>query len=391
MDSQTPPRSTQPAPLAGIRILDLSRLLPGPYCTALLADLGAEVIKIETPRIGDYLRFVPPALGFDGMFAVLNRNKKSVALNYRHVRGREVFLQLAQTAHVIVETFRPGAMTRWGIDAAAVHAVNPNLVYCSLSGYGQTGPLRDRAGHDLNYIALGGLLDLNGSSAGGPMLPGLQIGDLAGGMLAAISILAALLGSARSQGGRYLDVAMLDAVVSWMLPVAGGAFLHTGQVPERGRQPLAGGLPCYNVYATADGKFLTLAAMEPTLWSDFWVALNRPDLQTRQFDPTLTAELAALFKEKTRAAWLDCFAGKDVCVEPVNTFSETWDHPQVRHRGLAAPGAAAPIGPLFQFAAPEHVTPPPALGQHTRPILQQAGLTEETLQALEAARVIKTA
>jgi alpha-methylacyl-CoA racemase len=382
-----------PPPLAGLRVLDLSRLLPGPYCTLVLADLGAEVIKIETPRVGDYLRHAPAQLGFAGMFEILNRHKQSVALNYRNARGKEVFLQLAQKADVIVETFRPGAMARWGIGYEAVRALNPNIIYCSLSGYGQSGPARDLAGHDLNYLALGGFLDMNGPAGGPPVIPGVPVADLAGGLLAALSILAAALGRERGQGGRYLDVAMLDAVMSWMLPIAGSFLLGQSALPARGQLPLGGGLPSYHVYQTADNQWVTFAALEPTLWADFCAAVNRPDLNARQFDPAATADMAALFREKTRADWQTAFQGKDICVEPVNTFAEAWRDPQVQHRGLAHPGADpfSAIGPLFQFAAPEHPAPAPAMGQHTRQVLQQAGLTEAEIQTLEAAGIAKSA
>jgi crotonobetainyl-CoA:carnitine CoA-transferase CaiB-like acyl-CoA transferase len=382
-----------PAPLAGLRVLDLTRLLPGPYCTLLLADLGAEVIKIETPRVGDYLRHAPAQLGFGGMFEILNRHKQSVALNYRNTRGKEVFLQLAQKADVIVETFRPGAMARWGIGYEAVRALNPNIIYCSLSGYGQSGPARDLAGHDLNYLALGGYLDLNGISGGPPVIPGVPVADLAGGLLAALSIAAAAAGRERGQGGRYLDVAMLDAVLSWMLPIAGSFLLGQGTVPARGRLPLGGGLPSYHVYQTADDQWVTFAALEPNLWADFCAAVHRPDLNARQFDPAAIADMAALFREKTRADWLAAFQGKDICVEPVNTFAETWRDPQVLHRGLAQPGTdpVSAIGPLFQFAAPQHAGPAPALGQHTREVLRQTGLTRAEIQKLEADGIAKSA
>ena len=196
-------------PLEGIRVLDLSRLLPGPYCTMLLADLGAEVIKIETPGLGDYLRVIPPyvrdATGADvsALFQLLNRNKQSVALNFRNPRGKPVLMRLAKNADVIIEAFRPGAADRWGIGYEQIRAVNPHIVYCSLSGYGQRGPYRDRAGHDLNYIALAGLLATNGVAGGPPIPPGVQVADLSGAMLATIAILAALVGRAQSGAGQY--------------------------------------------------------------------------------------------------------------------------------------------------------------------------------------------
>lgn len=381
------------APLAGLRVLDLSRLLPGPYCTLLLADLGADVVKIETPRVGDYLRHAPAELGFGGMFELLNRHKQSVALNYRNARGKAVFLRLAQAADVIVETFRPGSVDRWGIGYEAVRALNPGIIYCSLSGYGQSGPYRDLAGHDLNYLALGGLLDLNGRAGETPGVPPVPLADLAGGTLAALAILSAAFGRERGQGGRYLDVAMIDAVTSWMLPIAGSFLLSQGAVPGRGHLPLGGGLPSYNVYRTLDDQLLTFAALEPNLWADFCATVGRPDLLPRQFDPAAVEAMAALFREKPRAVWVQTFQGKDVCVEPVNTFAEATRDPHLRHRGLMQAGAGplGQIGPLFQFAAPAQAGPAPAMGQHTRPVLQQAGLSDAEIEKLAADGVIKSA
>jgi crotonobetainyl-CoA:carnitine CoA-transferase CaiB-like acyl-CoA transferase len=380
-------------PLAGIRVLDLSRLLPGPYCTLLLADLGAEVVKIETPRIGDYARFLPADMGLAGMFAALNRNKKSVALNYRNPRGRDIFLRLAQEADVVLESFRPGAVKRWGIDYEAVREANPRVIYCSLSGYGQSGPYRDRAGHDPNYISVGGLLGINGAEAGPPLLPGVQIADLAGGMLAAIAILGAVVGRERTGEGAYLDVAMLDAVVSWVAPVAGAMFLSAGREPERGRTALSGELPCYHVYQTADGQFVTLAALEPDFWAAFCKVVERDDLLPRQLDHGAIREIDAIFRARPRADWLARFQGVDACLEPVNSLAEMWQHPQVRHRGLASEsgGGGRRFESPFRYLAPEHTSPAPGLGEHTRQVLARAGLGEDELGELEARGVVKTA
>ncbi len=380
-------------PLVGIRVLDLSRLLPGPFCTMLLAEMGAEVIKIETPLTGDYARLAPPHLGLGNIFEATNRSKKSVALNYRNARGREIFLQLVKDADVVFETFRPGAVKRWGVDYDAVRAVNPRVIYCSLSGYGQTGPYRDRAGHDLNYVGVGGLLALNGAAGGPPVPPGVQIADLAGGMLAAIAILGALTGRERTGQGAYLDVAMLDAVIAWVAPLLDPAFPGAGQNPERGRMTLAGGLPCYNVYAAADGQFITLGALEPSFWTTFCNAVERADLIPRQFDYDAIPEVAAIFRRQTREEWLARFQSVDACVEPVNSFAEVWRHPQVRHRGLIveAAGQGDHIGSPFRSATSERASPAPALGTHTREVLRQAGLSDEEISELEAKGVVKSA
>ena len=377
------------SPLAGIRILDLSRLLPGPYCTLLLADLGAEVIKIETPLVGDYARTVAD-FGGPAMFEAVNRNKKSAAINYRNPRGRELLLQLARSSDVMIETFRPGAVKRWGIGHAAVGQVNPRIVYCSLSGYGQDGPYAHRAGHDLNYLALGGLLALNGVAGGPPIPPGVQIADLSGGMLAAVAILAALVGRQSTGRGTFLDVAMIDAVASWAAPMAGviQATSANGQAP-RGRTPLSGGLPCYNVYETADGKFISLGALEPHFWTSFCNAIQRSDLLARQFDTTATDELTQVFFRHTRDEWLECLREADVCVEPVKELDETLRDPHLRQRGLVTERNT--LGSPFHFAAQSAPTPAPALGQHTLEVLKHLGLSDNEIQALETAGVVKTA
>ena len=377
-------------PLQGITILDFTRLLPGPYLTQLLGDLGATVIKVESTLIGDYARIAPPEMGLAGLFEAVNAGKKSLAVNYRNPKGREVVYRLVERADVFIEGFRPGAVKRYRLDHDTLRAINPRLVYCSLSGYGQSGPYRDRAGHDLNYVAVGGALELNGEEDGPPVPPGVPVADLSGAMLAAIAILAALLGRQRTGEGMYLDISLLDGVISWITPLALGPYFAQGVVPQRGRMPLAGGLPCFNVYPTADGRYITLAALEPHFWRRFCETVGREAWVPRQFDPTLKTELRDLFRQRTLEEWKALFGTVDACVEPVQNVEEVLAHPQVRQRGHVRLEEGRPVGmaPPFVFV-PRERPPAPALGEHTREILRQAGYSDAEIEELTAAGVVK--
>ncbi len=375
-------------PLQGIRILDLSRLLPGPYLTQLLVDLGAEVIKVETPLAGDYSRLAPPEMGLGKLFESVNHGKKSLTLNYRNPRGRALFLKLCERADVVLEGFRPGVADRYGIGYEAVSRVNPGVVYCSLSGYGADGPFRERAGHDLNYLAVGGALALNAPAGGAPLPYGVPVADLSGAMLAAIAILGALVGRERGQDGRYLDVALLDGVLSWMAPLAGGAYFGGLQV-RAGSHPLLGGQACFNVYETADGNYLTLAAIEPGFWGEFCRVLGKPEWIQRQYEQELRLELVALFRSRPLEHWSSLFEGTDVCLEPVNSFEEMLAHPQVRSRGHVRLAEGRPVEMLSPFTfVPRERAAAPGLGEHTVEILRELGVDERELQDLADHRVI---
>ena len=375
-------------PLEGIRVLDLSRLLPGPYLTQLMADLGAEVIKVETPLAGDHVRLAPPEMGLGNMYETINRNKKSLALNYRNARGRELFIEISKTTDVVLEGFRPTIADKYGIGYEAVRAVNPDIVYCSLSGYGQEGPYQQRAGHDFNYLSVGGAFSLNGRPGERPVPYGLPVADLSGGMLAAIAILGALVGRERGGQGMYLDMALLDGVISWMTPLALSAYF-SGLEVGAGTHPLLGGRAFFNIYETSDGKYLTLAAIEPHFWGDFCKTIGRADLIERQYDPTLGSEMEGIFKQKTRAEWLNMFADNDACVEPVNSIEEMLANPQVQARGHVRMEAGKPVGmnSPFVFARGEY-SPAPALGADTRALLQEIDVSEKEIHALTKRGII---
>lgn len=388
-------------PLAHLHILDLSRLLPGGYATLMLADLGADVLKVEEPGIGDYARSLPPYYqGTGAAFFALNRNKRSAAIDLKHPGGRDALLRLVRQADVLVESFRPGVMERLGIPHAALRAGNPRLVICAISGYGQVGPYSQRAGHDLNYIGYAGLLAHLTSPGEPPTLPGAQFADVAGGaLMAVIGILAALAGRAVTSEGRIVDVSMMDGTAA-LLPLLASRILTGDPEPEPGEDLLAGALPGYNIYETADGRFLTVGALEPKFWQTLCERLARPDLIAHQFprDATdreyATNELATLFRSRTLHEWMDELAGADVCVGPVNTLTEALADPHLRARGLTAPredaGGAMRLAPIIgdaPFAARGRV---PHLGEHTREALAAAGLTPEEITALvEAGAVVQ--
>ncbi|HUF38167.1 MAG TPA: CaiB/BaiF CoA-transferase family protein [Anaerolineales bacterium] len=377
-------------PLTSTRILDLSRLLPGPYATQLLADLGAEVIKIETPRLGDYARMAPDTIGGDAMFRMINRGKKSAAVNYRNNQGREIFLKLAERADVVLETFKPGSMDRWGIGYEALKMVNPSIILCSISGYGQAGPYRDRVGHDLNYIAVGGLLGLTGEPGAPPSPPGVQTADLASATFAALNILAALLERGRTGEGRHLDVAMLDPVVHWTVPTIGSEYFGTGRAPVRGRLPLTGAWPCNRVYRTRDDRFMALAALEPPFWSEFCRIVDRPDLLPKAFDSAAIPDVEGIMARKNQAEWLAVFEGIEIPLDPVLDYEEMLAHPQVQARGLVRPPEEGGIPELrspFPFPPAEGAAP--GLGQDTHRVLLEAGYSEEEIIGLDGKGVIK--
>ena len=366
--------------LHGVRVLDLTRLLPGAYCTLLLADLGADVVKVEEPGRGDYMRWMGPVVGDQSaLFNALNRNKRSITLDLKSDAGREAFLALARGADAVVEGNRPGVMERLGIGWETLHGLNPRLVLCSITGYGQDGPYANHAGHDLNYMAIAGALSLNGAADGPPLPLAVQVADLGGGGLdAAVATLAALYDVARGGEGRHLDVAMMDGALAWTAAMRADVAAG-GEAPARGRQRLTGGLPCYRVYACADGH-LSVGALEPKFWEALCTALDRPDLVAGQFaegpaGAQVVAELEAIFQTATRAEWTARLAGLDVCVEPVLEVSEVAAHPQVLARGLIV---ETPTGQEVRPPVPAgpdwRRRPPPRLGEHNEEVLGEIGI-----------------
>ena len=382
---------SRPGPLAGIRILDLTRLLPGPVATLHLADLGADVIKIEDPQVGDYARTLGTGQGADSAyFRMINRNKRGLLLDLKKPEGVEVFLRLAETADVIVESFRPGVVDKLGVGYAAVTAVNPKIAYCSISGYGQDGPYKDLAGHDINYLGYAGVLDQIGREGGDPALPNFQIADLLGGALtAAMGILAVVLEAQRSGRGRYIDVAMTDSVLAHtyfsMLRLN-----DAGHSLPRGSDLLSGGLPCYAAYRCADGRHMAVGALEGKFWKTCCALLGQPAWSERQWDAGLRSEVAALFATRTRDDWAKLFAAVNCCVTPVLTPEEAVDDAQITARGMVLRDDG-----LTQFAPPLKLSDheftirqaAPKAGEHSAEILRAAGYSDTQIDRLQATGV----
>ncbi|HMS61803.1 MAG TPA: CoA transferase [Solirubrobacteraceae bacterium] len=393
-------------PLEGVRVLDLSRLLPGPFCSLLLADFGAEVVKVEDMGMGDYARWSPPF--YEGaedtakgaLFLGLNRNKSSIRLNLKDEGGREVLLRLVQDADVVLESFRPGVLDRLGVGYERMREVNRGIVYCAITGYGLDGPLRDRSGHDMNYLGLVGLLGLTGEADGPPVQAAGQIADVGGGgLMAAFGILAALRERDRSGEGQVVDVSMADGALSWLAMTAAN-YLADGEVPRRGHIPLGGMFVCYRPYACADGH-VTFGALEPKFFRNFCRGVGREDLIEHQFQsPGSDAhrELEAIFAARTREEWAAFASEHDCCLEPVLELDEVLESDLVREREMVVeieqPGADRPVR---QLGVPVKLSrtpgdprrlPGPGLGEHTAAVLREAGYTDEQIAELTEAGAI---
>jgi alpha-methylacyl-CoA racemase len=378
-------------PLEGLRVLDLTRLLPGGFCSLLLADFGADVVKVEDTGAGDYVRWAPPF--YEGvepsagsaLFLSLNRGKRSIRIDLKSQGGKGVLLRLARTADVLLESFRPGVLDRLGVGYERLREENPGLVYCAITGYGQDGPGRDRSGHDLNYLGLNGILGLSGEADGPPASSAAQIADLGGGaMMAAVGIMVALRERDRSGEGQLVDCSMFDGSLSFLAMLA-AEMLAGGPVPRRGELRLAGGLVCYRPYRCADG-YVTLGALEPKFWNAFCHGVGRDDLAGHAFDPPGSEAHRAvceIFAGRTREQWRAFAAKHDCCLEPVMDLDAVLDGELVAAREMVVeldqPGAQRPVRLLgLPFKLSRTPGDParaagPALGEHTREVLAEAG------------------
>lgn len=369
-------------PLAGLRVLDLSRLLPGPWASLVLADLGAEVVKVEDPAGGDYLRWMPPLVdGTSALFLALNRGKSSVSLDLKKREDREVFLELCEQADVVVESFRPGVLARLGLSWETLQARNPRLVLCSISGFGQNTTLANRAGHDIGYMALAGVLGLLGSKDGPPAQPNVQVADIAGGSFSAlVGLLAALFERESTGRGRWVDVSMTEGAMATLAMTIAPHLHGGGEGPRRGEGTLSGELPCYSIYETQDGRHLAVGALEPKFWSGFCAAIGKPDLESHGLDSGESGRrtreaVAAIIAEKPLAHWAAHFSQHDVCVEPVLMPEELVEHPLHVSRGtfFEGPHGTSQRTPI-RFADGESApaaTPAPALGGSAHELLER--------------------
>jgi len=387
-------------PLSDVKVLDLTRLLPGGFCSLLLADFGAEVLKVEDTGKGDYIRWAPPYYGSEAqqglgtrsaLYLSLNRGKRSIRLDLKSEEGRAAFLRLVESYDVVLDGFRPGVLDRLGVGYERLREANPAVVVCAITGYGQDGPHQQRAGHDMNYLGLIGMLGLSGEKDGPPVSSAGQIADVNGGLMAALGVITALIEARRSGQGQLVDISMADGALSWLAMVAGKYFCD-GEVPRRGEGVLFGGVLCYIPYEAADG-WVTCGALEPKFWAAFCNGVERPDLLEVQFQtPESDAwrEVAAVFRSRSREEWRRFNDEHDCCIEPVLDLDEALDSELVREREMVVELAQPGLGTIRQLGVPVKLSrtpgdptrPAPAFGEHTAEVLATAGYSVKEIAAM---------
>jgi len=383
-------------PLQDLKILDLTRLIPGGYATLILADLGAEILKIEDIELGNYSRWMEPTIGEYGVyFHALNRNKKSMKLNLKAEDGKKIFKKLVKKGYdTIVESFRPGVMDRLGIGYNTLREINPRVIYCAISGYGQNGPKKNKALHDLNCLAASGALSITGEGA--PAIPGIQIADTSSALFSVISILTAYITRGKTSQGQFIDVSMTDGLIS-LLSIHLIKFLVDSKIPESGKMDFNGQFPCYRIYKTKDGEYMTLAALEKKFWENFCTAIRRKDLVDKQYDDSMKTrkEIENIFKSKTRIEWEEISENIDCCLEPVLNFKEVTEHPHfksrnlffyINHHNVKVPQVRIPF--LMSGVNKMPRNPAPLWGEHTEEILISIGYEKEEIASLKNKGVV---
>ena len=386
--------------LEGLCVLDLTRLLPGPYGSMYLADFGAEVIKVEQPGEGDYARGYAPLLeGLGYRFLITNRGKKSISLNLKAPEGKEIFRQLVKKADVVMESFRPGVMDKLGLGYEDLKAINPRIIVCAVSGFGQKGPYVMDAGHDLNYVGLAGIPSLTGESSGPPVIPGIQIADLTAGLMAAIGILSAVAYRERTGNGQFVDVSLFGSAMA-MLAADASTYFGSGHIPMRGTERLTGGWPHYRIYRTKDNEYLACGALEKKFWSNLCRVLDRTDMIDAVDDPanwdTIKADLTQAFEEKTMAQWIEILNGKDTCVTPIQTLDRVFSDPHVLENEFVLDVEDDVLGKHKQMGFPIKLSETPAdyhgrapyLGEHNAEILRSIGYDDEQIAQLSENKII---
>lgn len=381
-------------------MLDLTRFAPGLYCTMILGDLGAEVLRIDQPQSTVETDGAEVERARTATRLTFNRNKKSIVLNLRETKARRIFYQLCEKADVIVEGFRPGTTKRLGADYETVSKLNPRLIYCSITGYGQDGPYRDVAGHDINYISIAGALSMVGQRKGPPAIPLNLLGDYAGGGLrGAFGIVVALLARERTGRGQYIDISMMDGVVFLLASEFSNCFA-TGISPSRGETWLNGGVPYYNIYKTKDHKYISVGCLEPKFWRNLCTVLGREDLIPYQFDQSEKREeifsyLREVFQTKTRNEWFDLLGDKDTCVSKVLSLDEAACDPQLIHRKMfvevdSPKGKMSQVGIALKLSdTPGQIrSPAPLAGQHTEEVLADLGYSPQEIKVLHEQGIV---
>jgi len=388
--------------LEGVKILDLSRLLPGAMCSMMLADMGADVLKVEDTSQGDYMRWMPPMVNeVSAYFLLTNRNKKSMKLDLKAPQGKEIFIKLVKQHGVVLESFRPGVMDRLGLGYEVLKKENPGIVYCALSGYGQDGPYRDLVGHDINYIALGGILSSTGTEEGGPSIPSVQIADIGvGSLMSSIGILSAIINQKTTGKGCFIDVSMLDGVVFWT-QLAFAEYFSSGKSPKPGNEMLTGKFPCYNVYQTKDNRYIAVGALETKFWATLCTAIGRTDLIEHQYatgekNNEVIKELKNIFLKMDKDEWVDLFSDKDICFAPVNTLDEVYKDAQLKYRRMFFEMDHLSDGKIRQIKLPLKYAdicekadfPAPLYGEHTDGILRDLDYVDQDIERLREQGII---